>query len=439
MHYKLFIVFILLSGIPATGAELPHKTVSTSFPIPVYDLSQDTTRQSVVDKESGQYLGHPTTILMDDGVSILAAYPKGHGFGQIVLKRSLDGGRSWSKRLPVPASWTTGLEVPTLFKTADADGKKHLLLFSGCYPIRMSHSEDGGQTWSELEAIGDFGGSTAMSSMANPAPGKYVAFFHDEGAYLHQPVKRYSSRRILKATGVGADRRTRMFNSFTPDWGKTWYEPSPILIPVPERPGDIWEDVAVSYMAADTTQGGIFMTTSEDGGLTWSSPMLACPNPPNGMKLTEAGCISSPNGKEFALLMRENSRKFSSQIAFSHDGCKTWSAPRDLPKVLTGDRHCAKYLKDGRIFISFRDKCPDSPHNGDWVGWIGTYGDLKNGQTGDCRFLLMHSFEAGDCAYPGVEILPDGTIVTTTYGHWDKDDPRSAYVVSIRLIPGVDF
>ena len=36
-----------------------------------------------------------------------------------------------------------------------------------------------------------------------------------------------------------------------------------------------------------------------------------------------------------------------------------------------------------------------------------------------------------DCAYPGVEILPDGTFVATTYGHWVAGQPP--YIVSIRL------
>ncbi|MCA9185375.1 MAG: hypothetical protein KDA99_07140, partial [Planctomycetales bacterium] len=43
------------------------------------DLSDDTGRQVVVDREPGQYLGHPTTCLLDDGKTILCVYPKGHG------------------------------------------------------------------------------------------------------------------------------------------------------------------------------------------------------------------------------------------------------------------------------------------------------------------------------------------------------------------------
>ncbi len=43
----------------------------------------------------------------------------------------------------------------------------------------------------------------------------------------------------------------------------------------------------------------------------------------------------------------------------------------------------------------------------------------------------MDSKYERDCAYPGVEILPDGAIVTTTYGHWVKGE--QPFVVSVRL------
>jgi hypothetical protein len=43
----------------------------------------------------------------------------------------------------------------------------------------------------------------------------------------------------------------------------------------------------------------------------------------------------------------------------------------------------------------------------------------------------MDNHTAWDCCYPGLEVLRDGTIVTTTYGSWTKDEPP--YVVSVRL------
>ncbi|MHC5115111.1 MAG: exo-alpha-sialidase, partial [Planctomycetota bacterium] len=72
------------------------------YTIPLVDLADDTHRQTVVDREAGQYLGHPTTVLLEDGRTIIIVYPKGHGRGAIVMKRSEDGGQTWSYRLPMP-------------------------------------------------------------------------------------------------------------------------------------------------------------------------------------------------------------------------------------------------------------------------------------------------------------------------------------------------
>jgi hypothetical protein len=132
-----------------------------------------------------------------------------------------------------------------------------------------------------------------------------------------------------------------------------------------------------------------------------------------------------------AVLLRENSRRRNSFVIFSNDEGETWSKPRELPASLTGDRHTGRYTPDGRLFISFRDTTHVSPTKGDWVAWVGTYDDIVNGKEGQYRVRLMDNHKGGDCAYPGVELLPDGTIVTTTYGHWTKSE--SPYIVSVRL------
>lgn len=65
-------------------------------PVPapaLIDLAGEKERQIIVDSEKGQYLGHVSTVTLGDG-TILAAYPKGHGRGAIVLKRSDDGGKT---------------------------------------------------------------------------------------------------------------------------------------------------------------------------------------------------------------------------------------------------------------------------------------------------------------------------------------------------------
>ena len=95
------------------------------------DLNEDTKRQIVVDKEENQYLGHVSSVLLEDGKTIVAVYPKGHGRGSIIEKKSFDGGLSWTERLPLPESCVTSMEVPTIFRTEDKAGKKRIVLFSG--------------------------------------------------------------------------------------------------------------------------------------------------------------------------------------------------------------------------------------------------------------------------------------------------------------------
>ena len=116
---------------------------------------------------------------------------------------------------------------------------------------------------------------------------------------------------------------------------------------------------------------------------------------------------------------------------FSIDEGETWSSPKELPLELTGDRHTAKYTKDGKLFVSFRDMAKNSPTQGDWVAWVGNYKDLTKGGLGDYRIRIKNNYNSWDSTYPGVEVLPNGTIVTTTYGHWDEEG--KPYIISVRL------
>jgi len=358
-----FLAVCLLFSHAIVSAQEP----SRGYSIPTIDLDDLADKQVVVDREAGQYLGHPTTVLLEDDRTMICVYPKGHGKGGIVMKRSDDAGLTWSDRLSVPDNWSTSKETPTIHRVFDRDGKKRLILFSGLYPIRMSVSEDDGASWTPLKKIGDFGGIVAMSAVEELKGGRHMALFHDDGRFI-----------------AGENQRGPFH---------------------------------------------VYKTISSDGGLTWSSPVSIATH--EKAHLCEPGIIRSPDGQELAVLLRENSRTLNSFVIYSNDEGATWSKPVELPGSLTGDRHTGKYSQDGRLFISFRDRTHESPTPGDWVGWVGTYEDIRQGREGQYRVRLKDNHKSADCAYPGVEILPDGTFITTTYGHWVQGE--QPYILSVRF------
>jgi hypothetical protein len=364
---------ITVLAVSACGrAAPPAGRVSRGYTIPFIDLAAQTERQVVVDREPGQYLGHPTTVLLEDGRTIVAVYPKGHGRGPIVIKRSEDGGLTWSERLRVPENWATSLETPTIHRVIGPDGTKRLIIWSGLYPARLAASEDDGATWTPLAPAGDWGGIVVMAALVElrPERGRYMAMFHDDGRFFAK------------------DPRAEKPPVFT-----------------------------------------LYKTFSNDGGLTWSIPDAVFRS--SKIQLCEPGIIRSPDGKTLAVLLRENSRTRNSFVMFTPDEGKSWSEPRELPGALTGDRHTGKYGPDGRLLISFRDMTHESPTRGDWVAWVGTFDDILRGGEGQYRVRLMDNTKDADCAYPGVEILPDGTFVLTTYGHWTAGE--EPYIMSVRL------
>ena len=105
-----------------------EKRQPKGYTIPTIDLSKQTKRQVVIDREKGQYLGHPTTVLLETTRRAIV-YPKGHGRGGIVYAQH--GRRlTWSKRLPTPKSCTS--RRCRRF-TGDRQGTKRLIMWSA-YP-----------------------------------------------------------------------------------------------------------------------------------------------------------------------------------------------------------------------------------------------------------------------------------------------------------------
>ena len=352
---------IELPQLPLINPELPR-----GYTVPIVDLAKDKRRQVTVDRQSGQYLGHPTTVLMADGKTMFCTYPLGHGGPAAVLKRSTDGGLTWSKRLPVPDNWRTANNCPSLHRLTDPQGVERLLVLEGNGAMRQAMSADNGQTWTPFQPNGLH--CTVAPNTAIPISGD---------RYLVHYAREHGGTQNIK----------------------------------------IWQSL------------------TGDGGLTWEQERIVAEV--DGAAPDEPGSIQSPDGKQIVSLLRENQRRCNSLFILSSDEGKTWTLPRELPASLTGDRHMPRYAPDGRLVVSFRDTAHVSPTDGDWVAWVGTYEDIIAGREGQYRIRLMDNLVGSDCGYPGLEVLPDGTFVATSYGHWIAGE--KPFVMSVRFqLPEID-
>jgi len=341
--------------------------------LPVVDLSGDAARQVVVAAGTETtYQGHPTTVLLPDGKTIFAVWTLNHGGTSGPMARSDDGGRTWTRLdKELPAEFSKHLNCPSIYRMIDSEGKARLWVFSA-------------------SKRGDAHGSMP---------------------------------RIMSE-----------------DDGRTWREVPPL--------GDAFRCVMTfssmirlkdgSYLGlfhrgpegTDRSPLEVLQSVSRDGGFTWSSPKVVVKV--EGRDPCEPFLLRSPDGNELCCLIRENKNKDYSLMMFSTDEGKSWSIPRSTAWGLTGHRHAGVQTKDGRWVIAFRDTAKESPTRTHFIAWVGTYDDIKNGRPGAYRVKLLHSYAGMDCGYPGVELLPDGTIVATTYiKYWN--DARKHSVVSTRF------
>jgi hypothetical protein len=356
------------------------------------DLSEDTQRQIVIARGSpkpGEYQAHPTTAMLADNKTIFCVWNIGHGGHAGPMARSDDGGLMW-KRMDdsLPPNYVNFKNCPSIYRLTDPQGKERLWVFAartltdkenpkliegrhqGFMPRIMS--EDDGKTWRELPPIG--------GRIAKDDPFRCVMTFS-------------SIVRLKDGSHLG------MFH----------------------RGGDIGEGGTLQVLQSIT----------RDGGFTWSEPVLACDGTKlDGKNPCEPYVFRSPDGDELCCLMRENRRSGTSLVMFSRDEGRTWSKAVNTPWGLTGDRHHGIRLPDGRLVIVFRNAAPNAKDKGGFIAWVGAYDDIRQGRPGQYRVSLLGTFKDG--FYPGIHLLPDGTIVATTYTTYRQDDGGCS-IVSVRF------
>jgi hypothetical protein len=341
--------------------------------LPTVDLSGDKQRHVIIAAGTeATYQGHPTTLLMPDGKTMFAVWCVNHGGAAGPMARSEDGGLTWARiDEQMPPGFSKHQNCPSIYRMTDVAGKERLWVFSA--------------------ALGKRGGPGMPSIMSE-------------------------------------------------DGGKTWKEMPPLGFPCVMTFSSIVRLKDGRYLGhyhngaddKDKPPLEVKQSITADGGITWSKPVTVAAVA--GKNPCEPFVFRSPDGAELCCIMRENTHAGRSLVMFSHDEGATWSAPTDTPWGLSGDRHKGVFTPDGRLVIAFRDVAPKSTTRGHFVAWVGTYDDIRQSKPGQYRVKLLHSHaeRVGDCGYPGVELLPDGTIVATTYVKY-QPGPEKHSVVSTRF------
>ena len=359
----------LATSASASAADPTALKKTFRYPARTVDLSTDTARHVIVAQGTAEiYQGHPTTALLPDGKTVYCVWTLGHGGFAGPMKRSDDGGLTWSPLLPTPASWLTAKNCPSIYRLSDPRGFTRLFVYTGSGPggdMHASHSLDEGKTWSPMKGNGLVGVMPFCTIV--PIDG---------------------GKKLLGLTNI-------------------------------RRPGE----------TAEKNSNIITQSLSEDGGFTWSPWHILLDLP--GLKPCEPAVVRSPDGKQLLCLIRENVKRIALFMTSDDEG-RTWSAAKPLPPGLVGDRHMPHYASDGRLVIAMRDTGPGSLTSTHFIAWVGRFEDIASGRDGAYRIKLLHSHRGGDNGYPGLELLPDGTFVATTYIKY-REGPEKNSVVSTRF------
>lgn len=334
-------------------------TAPREISIPTIDLSKETARQVVIAPGTPEIRqGHPNSILMPDGKTMYVIWTVGHGGPCGALKKSMDGGLTWSDLLPTPENWKDYSNCPPLYLLKDPQGKERLMTYVNRtpygYKMARAYSEDGGNSWTPFEPVLQTDSKDTLPADVMP----FTSIVPIEGGKRLLGVT--NMRRPYTSTG----RTNMLVQSYSNDGGLSW---------------DPWRII-----------------------LDLDAQFVPC----------EPEIIRSPDGMELLMIIRENNRKFNSWIMVSRNEGKTWSEPFQAPASVTMDRHKACYTPDGRLVIVGRDVAEKSPCKGHFVAWVGTYDDLANRREGQYRIKMIHSYKTTE--YPGLSVLPDGTVVAIT-------------------------
>ena len=385
------------------------------------DLSHETGLQTVIARGTESvYNGHATLARTRSG-KLIAVWTLGHGGICGPAAESTDNGRSWMRiDGRFPSEWRTAHNCPAIYTMEGVDGKERLFVFAAgrhrlaTPPECGEHfegmvrcmSEDDGHTWQMLPEL-PVTCIMPLTTIIRCKDGSYLGLYNDR--WLDFQMERIAELKKMRDAESDPEKRAKMRVKFA------------------------WNRVPAMR--------------STDGGFTWSEPVMVAES--KTMNLCEPFLLRSDDGHELCMILRDNCgrRGFgtaASQLSFSRDEGRTWSAPRPAAPELSGHRHAGVRDSAGRWTIVSRCVDPDSPFKWHYCAWRGTYSDIVNGRPGE-QIKLVHGYPTqkgdGDCGYGACVLLPDETVFAITYAKY-RPGPEMNSVVGMfipkKLLPASD-
>lgn len=311
---------------------------------------------------------HPHMVLMPDGKTIYAVWTLGHGGICGPMKRSDNGGLTWSKPLDVPENWTAVRNCPTIHRLVDPQGKARLVVFARASDGSFSRaiSEDGGRIWLPMKPAGFSGVVPPMTVLAVKGGKKLLTWTHSGRS--HQVTQSDSTD-----GGLTWSKQTEPIDkSRFP--GAFPCEPEVIRSPDGKQ--------LLMLMRENSRRYNSLYAVSNDEGRTWSEPgeLLAA------LTGDRHSAVYAKDGR--LVVMFRNRRPVPESDSNGKKGdMPVWSGPT--------------------------------------TAWVGRYDDIIEGSEGNYRVTLLPYG-----GYGQLECLPDGTIVAINYCRYRPDDKASSIVTT---------
>lgn len=299
-----------------------------------------------------------------------------------------------------------------------ADGRIAVVLRGGAPHLGiggrldMVYSSDEGKTWTQPAVVVDSPEDDRNPALGQAKSGAIVVAFWRMA--LYDDKGKYNPK---------LDKPTTTWVTRSEDGGKTWKESeidckevgigSPfgkiLILPdgtmlmniygeVLRKPGEKGSDAHRSYLYRST-----------DDGKSWKRHGMISGN----QQFNETALLNLPSGK---LLAAMRSRAGAVSLTSSTDGGATWSDPKQLTPVSV---HPADMilLPDNRILLVTGYRLVPQ-------GVIGMVGDKEGNFDYEKRFTLVNDAMSADCGYPSSVLLKDGRVLTVYYATRCKDKPE---------------